>query len=162
MPLPIVGNKQLREATHPVLDVSRLMDIAGQVDEMMADMGESELTPELVQDLADDIGTRESFVYAAVAAFSDLACDASDELRVSMCVGNCQRFGALELLDKVLAVNGKRRFEGKPNFGVTALSCMDRCDDGPIVRFHTPDGVAGMTLVSMDDLEEQLGLLLSE
>ena len=162
MPLPIVGNKQSREATHPVIDAARLMDIANQVDEMMADMGESELTPELVQDLADDIGTRESFVYAAVAAFSHLPCDASDELRVSMCVGNCQRFGALELLDKVLSVHGKRRFEGKASFGINVLSCMDRCDEGPIVKFQTPDGVAGMTLVSMEDLDEQLGLLLAE
>ena len=70
------------------------------------------------------------------------AVKAYDEVRVELCVGGCQKFGAVELLDRVLSVHERRHQKGLPVFGIVTKTCLDRCGLGPIVLFHTPDGNA--------------------
>ena len=161
MSLPIVGKKKAptREPTHAALDDGRLIQIATDLDDALADVGASALTPEVVEAIGEELGVRESHVYAAAALMTAHPCDASDPTRVEICVGNCQKWGAIELLDRALDVHGQRRHAGAPGFGVVARSCLDRCEQAAVVLLHTPDGTAGLPAATLAELDEALAQL---
>jgi NADH:ubiquinone oxidoreductase subunit E len=161
MSLPIVGSpKTSREPTHQVVDFDRSIRIAGDVEAALAERGAQALTPELVEEIADELGVRASHIYAAMAMMTKVPCAADADVRVELCVGNCQKWGALELLDRVLDVHGQQRADhGEASFGVVARSCLDRCADAAVVLIHTPDGTAGITAATVAALDEALAQL---
>jgi NADH:ubiquinone oxidoreductase subunit E len=151
MSLPIAGAP--REPTHVPLDPARLMRISTDCEDMLGELGAEALSPAVVEEVADETGARESHIYAAMTQLSEVPCEAGDDFRVELCIGGCQKYGSVEVLDRVLTVHGRRRHQGLPVFGVVTKACLDKCGIGPVVRFHTPDGAAGMTMATADRVE---------
>jgi NADH:ubiquinone oxidoreductase subunit E len=161
MSLPIVGTKKTpdRPPTHTELDAARMMRVANDLEEDLAMRGEDALSPELVEEIAAEHGIRESHFYVAAATWSQIPCAGGAEIEFTMCVGNCQKWGAVELLERVLDVDGRRRADGKPGFGIVAKACLDRCGDAPVVLIRTPDGTAGLAPATLASLDEALELV---
>lgn len=161
MSLPIVGTKKApsRAPTHGELDAARMMRIVGDLEDALADRGEASLSPALVEDIAAELGVRESHLYVAAATMSEIACKSGAAIEFELCVGNCQKWGAVELLERVLEADAVRRCADRPGFGVIARSCLDRCADAPVVRLRTPDATAGLAPASIERLDETLAEL---
>ena len=166
MPLPIAGGRgrPTQPPTHAPLDMRRLMSIAAELEEAVelatgSDDLRAVLTPELVAELAADLGASEIAVYAAAALMTEIGCDASAPVRFELCVGGCQGWGAMELLKQLLKRHSQQREAGAAPFGVVAKRCLDTCAQAPIVLVHTPDGTAGLpaaTLAQLDEAFEQV------
>lgn len=137
------------------------MNLAAELDDALALTGKSQLTPEVADEIADDIGASPVQVYAAAANLTEIACDASDPIRFELCIGSCQGWGAAELLGYLLKEHRIRREEGAPTFGVVAKRCLDKCENAAVVFVHTPDGKAGLREASVDDLKKALEQLLA-
>ena len=164
MSLPIAGaNKSpSRPATHPSLDMGRMLQLAGELQDALTERGAEVLSPALIEDIADELGVRESHLYVAAATMSQLPCAAEGERRVEVCVGNCQKWGAVELLDRVLDLHGVRRTQQEEaGFDVVAKRCLDRCASAAVVYLHTPDGRAGLEATTVESLEAALTELLA-
>ena len=164
MSLPILGDRSARKApsrepSHTALDDARLIQIASELDDALADLDATALSPAIVEAISEDLGVRESHVYAAAALMSEIPCDASAATRIEICVGNCQKWGAIELLDRVLEVHGQRAQAGEPGFGVVARACLDRCEGAAVILLHTPDGTAGLRAATLAELDEALEAL---
>ena len=162
MSLPIVGAKKKspnRPTTHAELDMGRMMQIAGELGELLEEHEAEALTPALVEEIAEELGVRESHVYVAAATMSEIPCHAEAPVQLSLCVGNCQKWGAVELLERVLDVHGRQRASSGDEdggFDVVVKSCLDRCVDAPVVLIRTPEGMAGLAPASLGKLDEAL------
>ncbi|MCA9687496.1 MAG: hypothetical protein KC457_35365, partial [Myxococcales bacterium] len=102
---------------------------------------------------------REAHVYVAAATMSEIPCADDGEVAFTLCVGNCQKWGAAELLEQVLDADGVRRANDEAGFAVIAKRCLDRCADAPVVQIRTSDGQAGLAPASRASLEEALAEL---
>lgn len=161
MSLPIAPSKQRpsRAPTHTELDMARMMRLAGELEDALAERGETALSPALVEDIAAELGVRESHLYVAAATMSTIPCASEADVVIELCVGNCQKWGAVELLERALDFDGRRRANGDAGLAVVARSCLDRCADAAVIRIRTPDGIAGLTSATLASLDEALALL---
>jgi NADH:ubiquinone oxidoreductase subunit E len=119
------------------------------------------LTPQLVEDLAADLGVPELHVYAAAANLTEIGCDASAPIRFELCLGGCQAWGAGELLDHLLLRHAQQR-DDERDFGIVVKPCLDKCQAAPVVLVHTPDGPAGLPKATTAQLDESLEHLFGE
>lgn len=145
MPLPIAGGRPSRAPTHQPLDLRRLMQLAPELEEACEDAEHETLSPELIEELAADLGASETHLCAAAAMMTDIPFDESDATRFEICVGGCQSWGALPVLQKLLTLRAQRREAGQPSFGVVPKRCLDKCDRAAVVIVKTPDGTAGIS-----------------
>jgi NADH:ubiquinone oxidoreductase subunit E len=154
MSLPIAGGGgAMRPPTHTPLDFKRLMKVAMELEDAFELESADALTPQLVEEIAADIGVSSLYVYAAAATLTEIPCDASDPVRFELCIGGCQAWGASELLVHLL----KRREQADgPAFGIVAKRCLDKCDQAAVVFIHTPDGKAGLSAAKVADLDQAL------
>jgi NADH:ubiquinone oxidoreductase subunit E len=154
--------KPTREPTHATLDFGRMMSLAGQVEDAMDDLGISELAPASVEEIADEIGTRESYVYAALATTgSSISQVSADPIQVRVCLGDCQRWGAVAVMDRLITLHGKRRRDGDPTFGLAAVNCLDHCAYAAAVEVRTPDGVAVVPAATPESMDEAIAELFA-
>ena len=162
MPLPIAGGGggPTRPPTHTPLDMRRLMSIATQLDDELELLGKTELTPEVVEELAGEIGASAVQIYAAAALMSEIPCDASDPVRFELCIGSCQQWGAAELLAHLLKRHAQRRDDDAPRFGIVAKRCLDKCERAAVVLAHSPDGTASFAQAKPEQLDEAIATLL--
>jgi NADH:ubiquinone oxidoreductase subunit E len=130
------------------------MQLAPELDEAFEDGGHERLTPELIEEFAADIGASEGQLCAVAAMMTDIAWDESAPVRFEVCVGGCQSWGALPVLDKLLKLRSKRVEEGAPSFGVVPKRCLDKCDRASVVIVKTPDGTAGLSEASPETIAE--------
>jgi NADH:ubiquinone oxidoreductase subunit E len=140
-----------------------LLAIAGQLDETLDLIGaeDSPLTPEIVQELADDLDTTPVRVYAAAALFSQLAFDTSENVQFEVCMGECQRWGAADVMTHLLGQYEERKdADGEPAFSIVARRCLDLCEQAAMVRVHTPDGVATLVKAGAADIDAALAQVL--
>jgi NADH:ubiquinone oxidoreductase subunit E len=145
-----------RPATHKPLDPQALTRVAAKLEDALEAEGAELLTPQLVEDLAADLGVPEIHVYAAAATLTEIRCDSSAPIRFELCLGGCQAWGACELLDHLLLKHAERRDDEQPNFGIVAKRCLDKCQSAPVVLVHTPDGSAGLPQATIANLDESL------
>jgi hypothetical protein len=82
-----------------------------------------------------------------------IPCDTSDPVRIELCIGGCQNFGAVELLGHLLKRHAERREAGEPRFGIVAQRCLDHCDKAALVLLRTPNGVAGLPRATVADMD---------
>lgn len=155
MSLPLAGGgRPTRPPTHKPLDLRRLMQLAPDIEESFDMTGQEKLTPELVEEIASDVGASETHVFAAVAMMTDIPFDESDATRFEICVGGCQQWGALPALEKLVQLRAKRREAGDTGFGVVPRRCLDKCDRAAVVVVRTPDGTAGLSEATPETVEE--------
>jgi NADH:ubiquinone oxidoreductase subunit E len=102
----------------------------------LEDIAEGEhVPPSALVELAEDRGRPASHYVAALALASDLrlAAPPGAKLTLRMCAGNCQRWGALDVVDHVLVKH--------PNVALEPVSCLDRCDLAPACELRGDHGV---------------------
>jgi NADH:ubiquinone oxidoreductase subunit E len=139
-----------RSPTHEDLPLARLSAMGLELDEL-ADGAESIALGPLAE-LAEDRGRPASHYLAALAIGTELRVEPPPgaTLTVRACVGTCQRWGALDVLDHLVERGG---------VALAPVPCLDRCDQAPACEVHGPHGVlvvAPATPAALDDALSQL------
>lgn len=128
--------------------MARLASMGMELDEI-ADEGKVTL-PALVE-MAEDRGRPASHYIAAIPLASELALSMEGGLSLRVCAGNCQRYGALDLLDHLV-----ERSASKGGFSIVPLECLDRCDHGPAIEIDGAHGKLVLAPANKQNLDEAL------
>jgi hypothetical protein len=149
-----------RSVTHEDIEMRRLSSMGLELEEI-AD-GDV-VTLRSLMELAEDRGRPASHYLAAIPLATELRVDSGTPsgtpsgtaaVTVRVCAGTCQRWGALDLLDHLVA-----RWEKTPNFAIAPVTCLDRCDLAPACELHGADGqlvLAPATKASLDEALDSL------
>jgi NADH:ubiquinone oxidoreductase subunit E len=109
--------------------------------------------PALVE-LAEDRGRPASHYIAAIPLATELELAMSPGVEVRVCAGNCQRYGALDLLDHLVERSAKSR-----PFGIKPVECLDLCDNGPACELHGAHGKLVLAPATASTIDEALDSL---
>jgi NADH:ubiquinone oxidoreductase subunit E len=134
-----------RSPTHAEVEPARLASMGLELEEIAG--GEVVALPALIE-LAEDRGRPASHYVAAIPLATELRLEAPAQLVVRVCVGTCQRYGALDLLEHLLP----RAVEGRVS--IAPVTCLDRCDRAPacaVGGFHGELVLAPATTTSLDE-----------
>ncbi|MBA3462424.1 MAG: (2Fe-2S) ferredoxin domain-containing protein [Deltaproteobacteria bacterium] len=131
--------------------MARLASMGLELEEIAV---ENRITlPDLVE-LAEDRGRPASHYLAAIPLATELELASSSGVEVRVCAGNCQRYGALDLLDHLVERSGK----GRP-FGIRPVECLDHCDTGPACELHGEHGKLVLAPATASKIDEALDSL---
>jgi NADH:ubiquinone oxidoreductase subunit E len=136
-----------RSPTHEDIDPSRLATMAVDLEEIAED---ETVTLAALVELAEDRGRPASHYLATMPLATDLKLAGEAPLTVKVCAGNCQRWGALDLLDHLVECKGVQ---------IAPVSCLDRCDQAPAAEVHGAHGVLVLAPASTTALDEALASL---
>jgi hypothetical protein len=142
-----------RSPTHEEIELPRLASMGLEIEEI-AD-GETVGLPALVE-LAEDRGRPTSHYLAAIPLGTDLRVASLSPLSLRVCAGNCQRYGALDLLDQL--VERWQKTDGT-KFDIAPVTCLDRCDHAPACELHGAHGqlvLAPATIASIGEALDSL------
>ena len=162
MSLPISGGGPPRTPTHQAIPMPTLLGIAGELDEALDLIGAEELSPAVVEELAEDLGKSVIEVYAAAALFSQIPFASEHDTQFEVCLGECQKWGAAELVSQLHSYCMNESRDDGPSFSLVLRRCMDNCFEAPMVKVHTPDGVAAFAKASTDDIANTIEHLSTE
>jgi NADH:ubiquinone oxidoreductase subunit E len=137
------------------------MSVASELDDAFELIDGDKLTPEIVEELASDIGASVVHVYAAAALMTEIECDTSEPLRFELCIGGCQGWGSAELLMHLLKKRAARIDDDAASFGIVVKRCLDHCDKAAMMFVQTPDGRAAIPEASVAKLDEALAQLFA-
>jgi hypothetical protein len=141
-----------RSPTHEDVDLGRLSSMGLELEEIAT----SDVVPlHALVELAEDRGRPASHYLAAIPLATELGVDCAPaspaKLTVRVCAGTCQRYGALELLDHLVA-----RWEKQPAFAIAPVTCLDRCDQAPACELHGTHGQLVLAPATRANLTEAL------
>ena len=136
-----------RSPTHEEIDPTRLASIGLELEEIAE--GEEIPLPALVE-LAEDRGRPASHYIAAIPLATELRLAGKAPVSVRVCAGNCQRYGALDLLDHLVEKKGVQ---------IVPVTCLDRCDHAPAVEVHSAQGQLVLAPASTANLDESISAL---
>jgi NADH:ubiquinone oxidoreductase subunit E len=139
-----VSKLPTRSPTHEEIDPTRLASIGLELEEI-AD-GEEIPLPALVE-LAEDRGRPASHYIAAIPLATELRLAGKAPVSVRVCAGNCQRYGALDLLDHLVEKSG---------IAIVPVTCLDRCDQAPACEVHSASGQLVLAPASKGSLDEAI------
>jgi NADH:ubiquinone oxidoreductase subunit E len=145
-----------RSPTHEDVPPGRLAAMGLELEDI-AD-GDTVALPALIE-LAEDRGRPASHYLAAVALATELRVTPAAPITVRVCAGNCQRWGALDLLDHLAGRLSGPAAGGASRFAIAPVSCLDRCDHAPACEIHGTHGqlvVAPATASTLDDALREL------
>lgn len=106
--------------------------------------------------LAEDRGKPASHYLAALALCDELALASPGGVQVRVCAGACQRWGALELLEHLVA-----RCDRDATLQLVPVSCLDRCDRAAACRIDGPTGTLFVDEASPRTLDEAIAAVAS-
>lgn len=139
-----------RSPTHEDVPIARLSSMGLELEEIAEDGGEEVSLPALVE-LAEDRGRPASHYIAALALATELKMKPTGTVTVKVCVGTCQRYGALDVIDHLVA--------GSRALTIMPVSCMDRCDQAPACEVHGAHGQLVLAPATPATLDEALAEL---
>jgi hypothetical protein len=148
--MSLLNRNNATSGGHRELDLTKLNKLAMELEEISDDEA---VALDAVRGLADDTGTETSHYLAALALCTDIRVIAQTGPTAAMarvCVGNCQRAGAIALIDQLLA---------SKEFDVCAINCIKQCERGPAVELVTAAGtlvIAPATAATVSDAVRQL------
>jgi NADH:ubiquinone oxidoreductase subunit E len=138
-----------RSPTHEDIELGRLASMGLELEDIAVD--------DVVQladviELAEDRGRPASHYVAAVALATELHVAPRDgAMTLKICAGNCQRYGALDLIDALIAKDANVTWQ--------PVDCLDRCDLAPACELHGDHGVLVIAPAKPDDVIEALNSL---
>jgi NADH:ubiquinone oxidoreductase subunit E len=141
-----------RSPTHADVEPSRLAAMGLELEEIAE--GEAVALPALIE-LAEDRGRPPSHYLAAIPLATELRLEAPGKLVVRVCAGTCQRYGALELLDRL----APRAAAAGAAFSIAPVACLDRCDQAPACEVHGDHGQLVLAPATAAALDDALGSL---
>ncbi len=118
-----------RSPTHEDVPVARLASMGLELEEVAED---GTVTIEAIVELSEDRGRPASHYVAAIPLATELRIAGTSPLTLKICAGNCQRYGALDLIDHAI--------ETKMPVTLAPVECLDRCDLAPACELHGPHG----------------------
>ncbi|HEY4243599.1 MAG TPA: (2Fe-2S) ferredoxin domain-containing protein [Kofleriaceae bacterium] len=130
-----------RSPTDEDLPIARLSAMGLELEEIAED---DAITQQALVELAEDRGRPASHYLCAVALATELRVTPSGPVRAKVCAGNCQRWGARDVLDKLVALG----------VSIDPRDCLDRCDLAPAVELSGPGGdlvVAPAKVAALDE-----------
>ena len=139
-----------RSPTHAEVEPGRLAAMGLELEDI-AEGGRVALQP--LVELAEDRGRPPSHYLAALPLATELqlAADPAATVTLRVCAGNCQRYGALDLLDHLV----ERHLADRPGkLALVLAGCLDRCDQAPACELHGSHGqlvVAPATAAALDE-----------
>lgn len=107
-------------------------------------------------ELAEDRGRPASHYVVAVPLGSELKLAGNAPLTVKVCAGNCQRWGARDVIDHLVE---KWVDSGGTKFALQPVTCLDRCDQAPACEVHGAHGqlvIAPATKAAVDEAIDAL------
>jgi NADH:ubiquinone oxidoreductase subunit E len=143
-----VSKVPTRSPTHEEVDIARLASMGLEVEDI-AEGDEVQLSA--LVELAEDRGRPASHYLAAIPLATELKLAGSASVTLKVCAGNCQRYGALDLLDHLVE---KWVNSAGAKFRIAPVTCLDRCDQAPAVELDSADGklvLAPATKASVDE-----------
>src|SRR5215470_12370755 len=106
-----------RSPTHEDVPPGRLAAMGLELEDIA--VGDEVALPQLIE-LAEDRGRPASHYLAALPLATELRLATEAPVTVRVCAGNCQRWGALDLLDHLA-----ERAATSAAFGIAPVSCLD-------------------------------------
>jgi len=137
-----------RSPTHEDIEMRRLSSMGLELEELAED--EAVALSALIE-LAEDRGRPASHYLAAIPLATELRVEPTAPLIVRVCAGSCQRWGALDLLDKLVT-----RWTQAKGFAIVPVTCLDRCDQAPACEVHGPHGQLVLAPATRESLDEAL------
>ncbi len=151
MSLPILGGPPPRPPTHEPIAQEELSRLARGLVERVAG---GRLDAEVLAGAASDLDAPLAHVYAA-AGFVPIFQFAREHPTVFLvCSGGCQQYGAIPVIERLLALRDERSAAEQPSFDVHTRGCLDRCELGAMVAVFTADGVATVPKASPETITE--------
>jgi len=138
-----------RSPTHEEVDPTRLASIGLELEEIAE--GEEVPLPALVE-LAEDRGRPASHYIVAIPLATELRLAGKAAVSVRVCAGNCQRYGALDLLDHL----AERMLKEPSKLTIVPISCLDRCDQAPACEVHSASGQLVLAPATTANLDEAI------
>lgn len=138
-----------RSPTHEDVPMARLSSMGLELEDLAED---DTVALDAVIELAEDRGRPTSHYLAAIPLATELRLAGEAPLTVRVCAGNCQRYGALDLLDHLVA-------HRSPDVAIAPVTCLDRCDQAPaceVLGAHGQLVLAPATPATLDDALAQL------
>jgi hypothetical protein len=132
-----------RSPTHEDIDLNRLSAMGLELEEIAN--GDEVALADLIE-LAEDRGRPPSHYVAAIPLATELRLAGSSPIELKICAGNCQRYGALDLIDALL---------DKP-VHLLPVSCLDRCDLAPACELHGDHGALVIAPATVAEIDEAL------
>ena len=118
------------------LDLARLNKLALAIDEVADD---DQISLAALRELADDNNQELSHYVAAVALCTELRWTAPQAVDARICVGNCQKSGAIAIIDNVTAALARDPALAKL-VTVSSSACLKRCEQAPACEIVSPHG----------------------
>lgn len=140
-----------RSPTHEDVPIGRLSSMGLELEEIAED---EVVAIDALAELAEDRGRPASHYLAAVSLATDLRVGPEAPTSVRVCVGTCQRYGALDMLDHLVA-----RWAKTKGFVIAPVSCLDQCDKAPACEIHGAHGkllIAPTTAAALDEALDSL------
>jgi NADH:ubiquinone oxidoreductase subunit E len=137
-----------RSPTHEDVPIGRLSSMGLELEDIAED---DQVTLPAMIELAEDRGRPVSHYLAALALATELRVAPTGPVTVRVCAGNCQRWGALDVLDHLAA---------RATVSIAPVSCLDRCDQAPACEVHGTHGqlvIAPATPAALDEALTALG-----
>ena len=139
-----------RSPTHEEVEISRLSSMGLELEELAN--GDEVALPALVE-LAEDRGRPASHYLAAIPLATELRLAGSAPLTLKVCAGNCQRYGALDLLDHLV------EHKSASKFSIAPVTCLDRCDQAPAIEVHGAHGQLVLAPATKANVDEAIATL---
>ena len=140
-----------RSPTDEPVPMARLSSMGMELEEIAED---EKVSLAALIELAEDRGRPASHYLAALPLATELtlAAPAGATNEVRICAGNCQSYGALVLLDHLAA-------KKNPNFSITPVECLDRCDLPVACEIRGAHGQLVLAPATKANLDEALATL---
>lgn len=146
-----------RKPTHEPLDLNVQWDLSDAIDDAAPD---KHVSHEMMAQVAEAQSAPVSHVYVGAAIDPMLQWDRASDLTLHVCVGACQGFGAVDVLDTLLAAREARAVDGKPPFDIIPRGCLSACERAPVLASNGAHGQAVHPEVTPDGVAEILDVLL--
>ena len=140
-----------REETHSPVDLNRLMKLGVSIDDAAED---EEIEHSALDDLAYDAGEGIERFYAACALTTDVKIKREHDVAFEVCVGKCQAWGALPMVESLTKQKEALEEKGSPSFDIVAKSCLDKCNKAAVVMAKTPSGTVLLEEATIDDVKK--------
>lgn len=128
------------------LDLGKLNKFAMAIEEIADD---DQISFAALRELADDNGDDVSHYVAAVALCTELRWQNPQPIVARVCVGNCQKYGAIGVIDKVAAELGRNEALSQRAV-VIGATCLNQCERGPAVEVGSSDGKVLLAPATVD------------
>lgn len=139
------GKVPTRSPTHEDVPMARLASMGLELEDIAED---GVVTLPALIELAEDRGRPASHYIAAIPLATELKLAGTGALEVRVCAGNCQRYGALDLLDHLVEKRGA--------YTIAPVECLDRCDTGPACEVRGAHGVLVLAPATATAIDEAL------